>query len=155
MYESTDIIAGSYDVVRGIDFDAWLSERARFRPIQGPDFLGVELTHLEAILAGRNVKEIPFSVEIIPSQTDQPPTSIDDAPFAFAAPVRRELRDLLATLPSEKVPDVGRAWAAIEEFAPLPEADVSKWFLPFFEELVKLARTAREDDLDLFVVSWG
>src|SRR5215211_2139189 len=155
MYESTDIIATSYDVVCGIDFDSWLRERARFGAVEGPDFLGiVELTYLEAILAGRTYDEIPQSYETIPPPPDQPPESEDDLPGAFAMPLRRELRDLLAVVPSDKLADIGRAWAAIEEFGRLGEREFTEWFLPFFEQFVGRARTARGRDLDLFVVSW-
>ena len=46
-----------------------------------------------------------------------------------------------------------RVGAAIEEFDPLREREFTEWFLPFFEQFVALARTARSEDLDLFVVS--
>ena len=155
MYEDTDIIAASLAVVRAINFDTWLSERERFAPIVGPDFLGVvELAKLEALLTGRAYGDIPLSDEIIPPEPTEAPTSEEDLPLGFATPVRRKLQDLLAALPPEKVPDVGRAWAAIEEFPSMPEREVTEWFLPFFHQFIELARTAREEDLDLFVVSW-
>lgn len=131
MYESADIIAASADVVRNIDFDGWLSERARFSPVEGPDFLSVvELNLLEALLSGRSYDDIPLSLETIPPASVQPPESEDDLPSGFAAPIRRELRDLLADVPLDTLRAVAHAWAAIEEFGRLPEREVADWFLP-------------------------
>jgi hypothetical protein len=152
--ESTDIIAASEDDVRRIDFDGWPGERSRFAPIEGPDFLtDVELGRLEEILTARTDEDIPIALETIPPPSE-PPES-ESEPIRFASPVRSELRDLLAALPPERLTDMGREWAAIDEFGRLPEQELTEWFVPFFEQLVALARAARDDGRNLFVVHWG
>jgi hypothetical protein len=105
-------------------------------------------------LDGRSYDDIPLSLETIPPASAQPPESEDDLPTGFAAPVRRELRELLADVPPDNLRAVARAWAAIEEFGALAERDVADGLLPFVEEFAARARAAREQDVDLFVVSW-
>ena len=112
--------------------------------VQSKGILNTQLGTLDQFVTGTPYETLEQSGAIDAVARDNG----DDGPWVF--PLRRELRDALASLPDSRIAEVAQQWGEDEEISATDPEDFAA-LRDLIRELTGLAQTAAETDRDLYL----